>query len=318
MRRRWAAVVAWTSHREAGTSLALFRMLVAAVVLYSLLSVASAGLVDALWVDRAHGGMQRIRGNPLLRLIGGATPGNVWLLFGVALGSALALGTGLLGRASAFLLLQSYYALYTTNGLATGGYDMLISNALWLLVLGDSTATLSLDCRRRHGAWTSDDPVLAWPRHALIWQLVLLYFFTGVQKVSAPWTPGGGYTALYYVAHDPTWLRFASFWSDWMLFPSQVATAVTWHWEHSAILLPIVYHYRNTSERPGRVRAAVNRFDLRKPWAAVGVGMHVGILLLLNVGPFSLISLAYYVCLWRPDELEAALARIRRSSSGPP
>ena len=44
----------------------------------------------------------------------------------------------------------------------------------------------------------------------------------------------------------------------------------------------------------------------------VRVWIIIGILVLLNVGPFSFISLAYYLCLWTPDELERAVARIRR------
>ena len=43
--------------------------------------------------------------------------------------------------------------------------------------------------------------------------------------------------------------------------------------------------------------------------------MHLGILVLLDVGPFSLVSLAYYVCLWSPAALErtfsALVSRVR-------
>lgn len=326
MKSRWAALVDLTSRREDGVSLACFRVLVAAVVAYSLLSIASAGLVEALWVDRSYGGMAVARQNHLLRWLGGATPQNIWLLFGVSLAATLTLGLGLYGRASALVLAQSYAALSLTNGLASGGYDLLITNALWLLVLGDATATHSIDCRRRLHTWTSEAKVLAWPRYAMIWQLVMLYGFTGLQKVGAAWTPGGGYTALYYVMHDPTWMRFdGSFVTGWLPL-SQFATALSWHWEHSAFLLPLVYYFRNTADRSGRLRAVFNRFDLRKPWALIGVSMHIGILLMMNVGPFSLISLAYYVALFRPEETRGALARMRfgldgvgaRSGSGRP
>lgn len=310
MKRFWRWLVAFSSRREAGTTLAVFRVLVASTLLYSLLSIASADLVGALWVDRIHGGMQSVHENHVMQLLGGATPDAVWLLWTTSLFASLALLAGVYGRISAFVLLQSYYALYITNGLATGGYDMMISNALWLLVLSDSTATLSVDCWRRHRTFTSDDLVAAWPRMALVWQLTMIYFFTGIQKASAPWTPSGGYTALYYVMHDPTWMRFDGTFVPSILPLTQVGTAMSWHWEHSAILLPLVFFFRATRERPGRVRAAFNRFDLRKVWAAIGVSMHVGILLMLNVGPFSLISMSYYVALFAPDEVRAVLQRI--------
>ena len=37
----------------------------------------------------------------------------------------------------------------------------LLTNALWLLVLGDATRTLSLDCYHRSGQWRDDTPILA-------------------------------------------------------------------------------------------------------------------------------------------------------------
>jgi hypothetical protein len=310
MKRLWRWMVDFSSRRENGTSFAAFRILVSLTLLYSLLSIASADLVDALWVDRIHGGMQVVHENHLMRLLGGATPDVVWFLWTLSLLSTLTLLVGAFGRVSAFVLLQSYYALYITNGLATGGYDMMISNALWLLVLGDSTATLSIDCWRRHRSFTSDDLVAAWPRYALVWQLTMVYFFTGIQKASAPWTPGGGYTALYYVMHDPTFMRFDGSELATSILPlTQIGTAVSWHWEHSAILLPLIFYFRASRDRPGRIRKAFNRFDLRKVWAAIGVAMHLGILFMLNVGPFSLISMSYYVSLFAPDEVRSVLAR---------
>ena len=305
-------MVALTSRREGGTTLAVFRILVSLVALFSLLSVATAGLLDVLWVDPAHGGMASGPQHFLTRILGGATPGVAWVLWTTAFLSALALLAGSFGRLSALVLLQCYYALVASNPNASGGYDSMILNALWMLVLGNATATLSVDCKVRHGAFTSDESVAAWPRLALVWQLVIVYFFTGIQKVGTAWTPFGGYTALYYVSQDPTWTRFGGGALGTYLLPlTRIGTAVTWHWEQSAILLLLVFYYRSTRERGGRLRRAFNRFDLRLPWAAVGVVMHLGILLMLNVGPFSPIALSFYVCLFTPDEVRGALTRLR-------
>ena len=52
--QRWQALV---SRRERATTLALFRVLVSAIVLGSLLSAAAAGVIDVTWVDAAYGGM---------------------------------------------------------------------------------------------------------------------------------------------------------------------------------------------------------------------------------------------------------------------
>jgi hypothetical protein len=159
--------------------------------------------------------------------------------------------------------------------------------------------------------------VPAWPRYLFIAQLLVVYGFTGWQKVALSWTPLGGYSALYWVLQDPNWQR-----ADWSalaawLYPlTQLATALTWHWEQLAPLLLLVYYFRATRDRPGRLRALCNRRDLRLPFALVGVGLHVGIGCLMQLGPFSWIALAYYIALWHPAEIEHLWAGLRRRVGG--
>ncbi|MEM6995766.1 MAG: HTTM domain-containing protein [Myxococcota bacterium] len=312
MRRRWQAWVDLMSQQERGTVLALFRIGVGLVVMYSLLSIASADLVDVLWVDEAYGGMRSLPTHHwVIELLGGATPGVVWNLWRASLLAAVAMVLGVGGRVPMLLVALLYQPLATINTDAYGGYEMLIGNATWLLLLGDCTKTLSLDCRRRTGRWVSDAHVHAWPRYVAIVQLLVVYSATGLQKLSADWVPGGSYAALYWVAHDPTWNNFDL--RDWAAaaFPlTQLATALTWLFEVTALGLLFVYLLRATAERGGRLRTWANRWDLRLPWAAVGLSLHVGILVVLNVGPFSWISLCYYVCLWTPAEVERVAARV--------
>jgi hypothetical protein len=302
MRRLWSAWVELTTLREPGSSLARFRIAVGLVILYAILSMIAAGLVEVMWVDAAYGGLQTLSTRHwLVGLMGGRTPTTAWTLVGGSLVLASLLVVGLGGRLTALLTLQAYYALTSAHGTLSGGYDTLITNALWLLVLAQSTATLSLDCRRRTGRWTTDRPVPAWPRYLVIVQLVVVYGATGLHKLSPVWTPGGDSSALYWVFQEPTWRRFDMTWTASVFPLTQLATAVTWWWEVLAPLLLVVYWARYTAARGGRVRRVLNRFDLRKPWAAVGVALHLGILVLLNVGPFSPISLAYYLCLIPPS-----------------
>lgn len=303
MKRLWRAWVELLSHREPATSLARFRVAVALVILYALVSMIAADLVEAMWVDAAYGGLQTLSTKHwLVGLLGGRTPATAWTLVGGGLVLASLLAVGLGGRLTALCALQVYYALTSAQGTLTGGYDTLVTNALWLLVLSESTATLSLDCRLRSGSWRSDRAVPAWPRYLAILQIVVVYCTTGLHKLSPVWTPGGDLSALYWVFQEPTWRRFDMTWtaSAWAYPLTQLGTAVTWWWEVLAPLLLVVYWARHTAARGGRVRRALNRFDLRKPWAAIGVALHLGILVLLNVGPFSWISLAYYLCMIPP------------------
>src|SRR5262245_546489 len=177
---RWAGWVRLLDRREAGTSLALFRIACGLVVLGAVGSVVVEGLVPVLWYDQAHGGiLTTLETGWLFRLLGGVYPSTVWVVVAVTLAAGLSLVLGVCGRLSAFVALQSYQALIGLDVLIAGGDDTLLGNALWLLVLARSTATLSLECRLRTGRWVSDEQVPAWPRYLAIFQLVLVYFAAG-------------------------------------------------------------------------------------------------------------------------------------------
>lgn len=308
LKRAWQRWQNLVLRQERASTLAVFRALVAAIVIGSLLSAALAGVIEVTWLDAAYGGMLSLgSGNWLVSLLGGPTRGVVWGLFGISLAGAALAMVGFGGRLPLLVTLQAYLGLTSLNATASGGFDNLITIALWLLFLSDCNATLSLDAWRAHGTWLSQQRVSAWPRYLLILQLIVMYTATGLQKVGLSWTPMGGYTALYYVLHDPTWLRSEAVARSVPLLLLRVGTALTWHWEQLSCLLLVVFYFRATRARPGRLRAAFNRWDLRLPWAAIGLSMHLGILALIDVGPYSFISLAYYVNLFTPDELEAQL-----------
>ena len=313
MKKRWLAWVELVAGQEQGTSLALFRIALGLTTLYSLLSIAGAGLVGALWTHVEYGGMRVVHGNWLVQYLGGTSPGVVWGLWSSAVLSALlfTLGVGgpVLGRVICLLLLQSYNALVTINPLASGGYDALMTNAFWLLLFAQPSATLSVWSRLRNGDFCSEQMVSSWPRYLLIVQLLLLYTLTGLQKTALIWTPGGGYTALYWVTQDLTWMRFDGAFAAWITPLLRVGTALTWHWEQLSLLLLLWFYYRHTSERGGRLRAWVLKRDWRLAWALVGVGLHIGILIMLNVGPFSWVSLSFYFLLWRPQEWQRGYQR---------
>jgi hypothetical protein len=317
LRRWWTAWVLLLGRREPGDTIALFRIAAGAVTLWSLLAVATSGLIDVLWVDKAWGGYRSLGDGPyLIQWLGGPTPPVIHLVMIVTLSSSALLVLGLGGRLAAFITLQGYLALSRLDSNASGSSDLLVTNALWLLVLARSTATLSLDCKLRTGRFRSDEEISAFPRYLAVLQIVVMYWATGTQKLSMAWFPAGSYSALYYILQEPSWQRFSMTWAARVYPLTQVATAVTWIWEVTAPLLLLVYYLRYTEERGGRLRAFMNRCDLRKPWALLGALLHGMILITMDVGHFSQIALAFYICLWQPAELRAAgawvIARARR------
>ena len=313
----WARFTRAMAHREPATPLALFRIAVASIVLLSLLHMALTDVIEPILFGLDHGGVLPLKpSSPLWALLGRrATPELVLPLFWGTVAGSAALAVGLGGRLTALLVLQGCIALFAINGAAGGGHDKLLTNALWLLVLAPSTATLSLDARLRTGSWVSDRPVAAWARYLAIVQICLVYGTTGIQKLGAEWMPWGGWSALYYSLLLPSWARFDMTWIAWVYPLTQAATAATWLWEATFPLLLVCFWHRATRTRGGRLRQLSNRLDLRSAYVLMGVFVHVGIWATMNVGPFSWASLAYYLCLYHHDEWARLGRRLRGASS---
>lgn len=319
-RRRLLAVyeafLGLLDRKEPAVSLALFR---AALGLCTLSLVGTAvlrGLVDVIWIDKRYGGYRSIDpSHPLLDLAGGATPTVAWSCALLALLGGVLVFLGLFGRWSAFLTLMAVNFLIHLNGEVASGYDRLLANGLWLLVLSSSTTTLSLDCRLRTGSFTSAREVKAWPRYLAIFQIVVVYWIAGLNKVGAAWTPAGGFSAIYYILMQPDWQRFDMRFLAWIYPLTQLGTALTWLWELSWPLVLLWFWARapSSSERPaGRVRRALARFDLRLLYLCVGVVMHTLTWMTMEVGPFSFISMSFYLCLVKPEEWARVFARCGR------
>lgn len=308
----WARWVAFTSRTETGTTLAAFRVAIGLCLALNVAMVLRADLVDALWVDVAHGGMSALQPGWLVTALGGATPAVMRPLAWVTLGSGLVLAAGFGGRLTAFAALQLLMATADVNPLAGGSYDELLQNALWLCVLGDTTATHSVDCRLRTGSWTSDRPVGLWARYLVVFQLVLMCASTGAQKVSAYWTPGGDFSALYYILQQPGWQRGDMRWlAHPALFPlTQLGTAVSWVWEVTAPVWGLAFHARATPGALGRFGALCTRLRLVEVYAGLGVVFHVTVAALMDVGPFTPITLAFYLALVPPEAWGRLRARI--------
>lgn len=310
---RWRAWVDFTSEREHPRVMAAFRVAVGLLALGTLLYAALGGVVSTLWIDIAHGGVVRLGNGPwLVEALGGPKPGVVWGIFAVACTSSVLVAAGAGGRLPALVAAHTYFTLARVNGNTTGGYDVLFTNAFFFVFVAGANATFSVDRRIRSGTWYSDETIAAWPRRLMVLQLLIMYGATGLQKMSPVWTPLGGYTALYWVLQDPNWRRFDMPWLGGLMPLVRAGTAVTWHWELGAPFLLIWYYADRTRELGGRLRRWITRFDWRKPFAIVGVGLHIGILVGLNVGPFSLISVAFYLAFFTPEELASAVRRIRK------
>ncbi len=306
MRDLWNIWVQFWSTTEDAFPIAMVRISIGFTLLYTCASPYFSNAWTAIWVDQQYGGIRPYRRVPwLLDLLGGATPTGVEMLLWLGMGCATLLIFGLAGRFAALMGMFVMNTIAWHNPLATGGHDDLIANALWLLVFVPNDQTHSVWCKITTGKWVSNTPILSAVRKLLLAQLVIVYASTGLQKVSAHWVPFGNLDALWYILQQPTWSwRDHSFLAPYFTL-TQIATLGTWLFEVSAPLL-LLFCYWESSPKPSwfapkRVQRWIQRLRPRVLFAAIGIPMHIGILLTMDVGPFSYAALSYYWALFRKD-----------------
>lgn len=305
---RWPRWVALMDRREDGTSLAVARILAAADVIWEVTDAARTQVASAMWVDVRFGGVKPIDRLGVLQWVGGATPRNISVLIVTTLVASIGMLLGALGRVSVALTWLCWRTIAGLNDHSGGSGDDLLVNALFILMFADTTRALSLDARLRNRR----GEVMAWPRYVLIAQLIVMYQATGLQKISAGWVPWGSLDALWYVLQQPTWQRFPMRWVAPFYPLTQLGSLVTWLFEMGAFVLAIAMFYRATRERGGRVRAWFNRVDVRRWYLLVGVTLHLGISILMDVGSFSLAVMSLYACCVTPEEWRAVFGRIAK------
>lgn len=308
----WAAWVRLWDHREDPVVLALVRVLVASVLLYDFLWMRHLGLVDALFAPQQAGGLPDVLARepvPELYRWFPATAQTAWAAWWVVVGSLVCFGLGLGTPVAGVAFVAVSAQLAQVLPLGDRGIDTLLRNVVLILSLSA--------CGRRFGvdAWLfgARRQAPAWPRHLLVLQLAVMYFCAGVQKTALSWGPLGGFSALFLILQDPAVAAWRFGWlSDW--YPAtQLATAATIGFEWSACLVPLVYGFRATRTRGGRVRAWFNTHRPLRYWVAIGVALHLGIAGTMSLGIFPWAMLALYPCFVHPDELARALRRFART-----
>ncbi len=310
----WESWLGLLRHREVGTGLALLRILVGLILLRELVGPIWYGCVDLLWFTIEDGGYRAAKGGSGWRwlLLGGYSPAAVYTMLATGIVASICTTLGVFGRLAPLVGLQAFIALTRLNSSAGGGDDYLVQNMLWVLVLADATATGSLAAKRRTGVYWPEVKVAAWPRYLVIVQLIVMYTSTGFQKMSHHWVPWGDLSALWYALLQPSWQRFdLSELPPSVFVLTQAATLGTWLFEVGAPVLWLAFWYRYTRDRPGTVRRWFNRLDIRSWFLLFGLGMHAGIFILMDVGAFSLISVATYTCAYHADEYRALVRRFR-------
>ncbi len=305
IRERWESWAELWDQRESPRTLALVRIGVGAVITFDLAEMARLELVVPIWGPAEVGGLGNPTGTnpvPWLYALLPATADTAWFGWAVAFGAALFLTVGIFPRLSALVLLVLYAQFARVLSPADRGIDLLLRNIVAILALSGSGNALSLAdlLGRSPGARLASVP--SWPRHLIVLQIAVMYFAAGLQKTAVAWSPLGGFSALYIVLQDPAIARVPFGWLRTIYPLTQLATAATMAFEYTAALIPLVYWYRLTRQRAGWLRAQCNRVAPLRLWVLVGVLLHMGIAMTMNLGIFPWAMLAMYPAFVHPDE----------------
>ena len=309
---RWARFVALMDEQEHATSLALIRICIACVLLADWIHAGSLGLVETLWGPSFEGGFgdaDTWEVGPTIHGWLGASLTTTWVVYGLGVVSAVTFGLGIFTRVSGALLLFASTQCAMILGQSDRGIDIAIRIVLVLLICSGSGETLSVDCRRKHGAWRSDTLISAWPRYLLIVQLCWMYFGAGIHKTQAAWWPSGDWSALYIILQDPHFARFDFGWTESVYPLTQLGTFATMGFELLAPVFGLALWYRRTADRPGRLRAFLNRIRFVEAWIITAAGFHVALMFSLQLGIFPYGMLSFYPAFAKPERLEAWLRK---------
>ena len=300
----WQRLVAWVAETEGGLPIALFRAAVGGVLLWDLLHMYTSGAMTLMWLPVDSGGLRNPTASGLLAdLLGTTTAATIWGVYAAALLGALSLLLGLFSRVGALSLVLTFPWLISLFPAGTGGHDRLISSAVFFLVFARADVALSLRCFLRHRRWRSADLIPAWPRRLLAWQLALMYTSTGLQKLGVEWWPWGGLEAVHRALLLPQWARADWSFIAWLSPLTQAGTLVTVLWEGSWWVVILWLWLRRTETRGGTLRRLAARINLRRIYVVIGILMHCTLWVMMVLGPFSPITMAYYFCLYREEEL---------------
>lgn len=310
---RWSAIWEGTEHPRV---LASVRILLASSLLWDFGQIWYYDLITALFGPITDGGWSHNVGTdkgPWLYQLIESSGWTASMHFWVLVCATVCVLVGFFTRTSTVIVLMLYATQALILPLSDRGIDMLCRDVLLILLFSGCGRCWSVDSLWSTGSWGAPDVrVSRWPRYLLIVQLVVMYFTAGVQKVGLLWTPFGGYAALYVILQDPAIARVDFSWlatQPFYLF-TQLATAVTVFWQASYPLVILWLFYKQTPERPGRLRALSNRFKLHWVWVAVGAFFHLQLALTMQLGIFPWAMMAIYPVYFDPDEWRGLVHRL--------
>jgi len=308
MTTRWQRYVDFWNEREAPHALALLRITFGAAITANVAQQILCGQVLEMYAEIEHGGIFSFRFNnspySLFQYLG-LSAAVCWALAGIQLVAGTTLTLGLFTRFSAFLVWIIQGTFYDRMIMFRYDGDNVYRVATWLMLLAPAGACWSLDALWR-GKGSLDIP--KWPRRLFMAQLAIIYSRTGLVKLGSSWSFLDSWQAIYLAVNLPGIARWPGDWAARVFPLTQLATFISKWFEVTFFLLPLNQYLRRDTLPRGRLLTLLRRVDARLGYLVVGLGMHAGIFILMDVGFFSIVMLSLYPCYFMPQEVQRAHA----------
>ncbi len=307
----WTRYVAFWNEREAPDALALVRMTFGLALFANVVQPMLDGSLVELFAAPTSGGIfpLALRARLSLFHLFPATAAVVWVLAVIFALASLSLAAGLFTRVSAIVCLALEITFADRLQQFFFGADSVYRVFCYLMVLAPAGAAWSLDATLRNKAKTL---VPKWPRRLFIAQLAILYVRTGIVKLGTSWSFTDGYSALYYALNLPSYARWPGGWAASVYPFTQIATVVSKYFEITFALVPLSLYLGRHRERGGVVRAVLGHPWVRYGYIAMGLSMHLALLVVMKLGMFSIVMIALYPALLEPEEAARVLAWFAR------
>jgi uncharacterized membrane protein YphA (DoxX/SURF4 family) len=308
LKAKYMAYVRFLNEREAPHALAVLRMAFGVALMANIIEQLLLGDVTEFYAGIDHGGIFTFKYNNTPYTLFRVLPLTAPVVYTVVLGQLVAacmLTLGLYTRAAAIVCFLIQMTLFDRMVMFRHDGDNVFRVVSWLMVLAPAGAAWSVDAAWRGKGQTT---IPKWPRGMFMLQLALIYTRTGIVKMGSSWSFMDGWSALYLAVNLPGIARWPGDWAMTLYPITQVATFISKWFEVSFFLLPInVYLRRQTSHHYKNIWIrTLARYDFRIPYLLIGLLMHLGIFVLLDIGLFSVVMVSLYAAYLTPDDVRAA------------
>lgn len=218
-------------------------------------------------------------------------------VFAANLAGFVAMLVGFRSREAVVLAFVASTLHATWNPLPLSAAFQVMRSVLFCLIWADTGAVWSLDARRTAPSAPHRSGPSVIPLRMICVQIALVYLATGLWKLGSPeWQDG---TALYYVLATNGFSRLPT-------LPGLRFTTLLTGMTHLVLIWELGF-----------------AFMVLVPWAralalGLGVALHLGMWLTMDLGPFPWVMLASYVAFIPPSRLVAGIALGRRLAGRAP